>query len=101
MRTPLVLAAAIALIGAATLPARAAQTAAAGVTPIPAYEAISAAKRKKRVRGYQAYGTGRPQIACTQYGCNPIPRGCQVVPGRNPFTWDPSGFDEVACPYYR
>ena len=90
----------IVLLGAATLPARA-------EAPVPtaiqaqALQAddISAAKRKKRVRGYQAYGTGGQQIACTQFGCNPIPRGCRVVPGRNPFTWNPSGFDEIVCPY--
>ena len=63
---------------------------------------ISAAKRKKkRATGYQAYGSGGQQIACTQLGCNPIPRGCRVVPGKIPFTWDPSGFDDVVCPYPR
>jgi hypothetical protein len=100
MRLCLVLAGVV-LLGAATLPARA-------EAPVPTTsqaqtvqaDAISAAKRnKKRVRGYQAYGTGGRQIACTQFGCNPIPRGCQVVPGRNPFTWNPSGFDEVVCRY--
>ena len=41
------------------------------------------------------------QIACTHLGCNPIPRGCRIQTGRIPFTWDPSGFDEVVCPYRR
>ena len=59
---------------------------------------ISAAKRKKRARGHQAYGSGQQQIACTQLGCNPIPRGLPDRTGRIPFTWDPSGFDEVVCP---
>jgi len=57
---------------------------------------ISAAKRKKSRRGYNSYGGG--QIACTRFGCGPIPRGCQIVGER---TWDgaPSGFDAVVCPY--
>ena len=63
---------------------------------------MSAAKRKakKRPGGHQAYGRSGTQIACTPFGCNPIPRGCRVRPGMNPFTWDPTGFDEIVCPYY-
>ena len=88
------------LLGAAVLPARA-EAPVSIPSQAQALQAddISAAKRKKRVRGYQAYGTAGRQIACTQFGCNPIPRGCRVVPGRNPFTWNPSGFDEVVCRY--
>jgi hypothetical protein len=38
----------------------------------------------------------QPQIACTQYGCNRVPRGCHPESGR---TGDglPSGFDVVTC----
>jgi hypothetical protein len=101
MRLTLVLAATILLVGAAFPPASAEETARPAVSQCRAHqvEAISAAQRKKRARAYQAYGRSQQQIACTQFGCNPIPRGCQVVPGRNPFTWNPSGFDEVVCPY--
>jgi hypothetical protein len=56
-------------------------------------------KRKKRTSNSRA--SSGQQIACTQLGCNPIPRGCRVVPGKIPFTWDPSGFDDVICPYPR
>ena len=89
----------IVLLAAATLPARAEEPVRTATSQIHQADDISAAKRKKRSRGYHAYGTGGRQIACTQFGCNPIPRGCQVVPGRNPFTWNPSGFDEVVCRY--
>lgn len=99
MRLTLVLAGVV-LLGAAILPARAEEPArTATQTQTLQADDISAAKRKKRVRGYPAYGRSQQQIACTQFGCNPIPRGCRVVPGRNPFTWNPSGFDEVVCPY--
>jgi hypothetical protein len=100
MRPFVIVAAAVALIDTAAAPANAAQQTQAVTAQIHTDQDISAAKRKKRVRGHQAYGSGQ-QIACTQLGCNPIPRGCRVVPGRIPFTWDPSGFDEVQCPYYR
>jgi hypothetical protein len=102
MRFPIALAVLVVAFSSTTpLPAHAEHKATA--TKVHAGQDFSAAKRsKKRVRGYQAYGSsGRQQIACTQLGCNPIPRGCRVVPGRIPFTWDPSGFDEVQCPYYR
>jgi hypothetical protein len=75
--------------------------AAAGIAPAQAaqLDEMSAAKRKRTRRGAQAYGASSgTQIACTRFGCNPIPRGCQIVGGR---TWDgaPSGFDDVVCPY--
>ena len=66
---------------------------------IETHHDFSAAKRsKKRVRRPPGLRRSGQQIACTQLGCNPIPRGCRVEPGRIPFTWDPSGFDEVQCP---
>lgn len=99
MKPFIILAATVALLGTAAAPANAAQKNQAGAARTPVDQDISAAKRT-RTRGQQAYGSGQ-QIACTQLGCNPIPRGCRVVPGRIPFTWDPSGFDEVQCPYYR
>ncbi len=99
MRLSIAIAAGV--VALAAVPASAGQTPAVPAAQIETHHDFSAAKRsKKRVRGYQAHGSGQ-QIACTQLGCNPIPRGCRVVPGRIPFTWDPSGFDEVQCPYYR
>jgi hypothetical protein len=90
-----------AILIATSLPAATGETARpAGVEPGHADE-VSAAKRKKRSSGQQAYGHGGTQIACTQYGCNPIPPGCRIRTGYNPWTWDPTGFDEVVCPYRR
>ena len=53
---------------------------------------LSAAKRK-RARAYRA----QPQVACTRFGCRPIPPGCRIVTEYNPWTWNPSGFDAVVC----
>jgi hypothetical protein len=100
MQLPIALAACFVLTAMA-LPASARDAEQPAISNIPAHQEFSAAKRKKAVRGYRAYGSGGTQIACTQLGCNPAPRGCRVVPGRIPFTWDPSGFDEIQCPYYR
>jgi hypothetical protein len=48
----------------------------------------------QQVRGSYAY---QPQIACTQVGCLPVPRGCFPTGGRT-FSGMPSGFDVMACP---
>lgn len=66
-------------------------------------EFSAAQKRKKRTdkRGHNARASGGQQIACTFLGCHPIPRGCRIETRRIPFTWEPSGFDEVVCPYRR
>jgi hypothetical protein len=68
---------------------------------------VSAQKRKARpraytsrprARAYQSYGrTGGNQIACTAWGCRPIPRSCQIRTEYN-WNWDPTGFDAVVCP---
>ena len=53
-------------------------------------------KKKKPVKHYRAQrGSGR-QIACTEFGCRPIPRNCRPQTG---YRWDglPSGFDVVVC----
>jgi len=36
------------------------------------------------------------QIACTEFGCHPIPRNCRPQTG---YRWDgmPSGFDIIVC----
>ena len=103
MRMSLLLAAGAILL-AAILPARAGDTARpAGIESQTHHTTeISAAKRKAKKKhhsGYQAYGRSQPQIACGFGGCFQAPRGCRVQPGRIPFTWEPSGYDEIVCPY--
>lgn len=46
--------------------------------------------------GYGAYARGGGQIACTQYGCIPVQRGCYARGGRT-YSGMPSGFDVVVC----
>jgi len=52
----------------------------------------AAAKKSPPLRERRAPG----QIACTIYGCNPIPPGCHPETG---YSWDgiPTGFDIVVC----
>ena len=52
-----------------------------------------AAAKKKAKRVYAP----PQQIACTEVGCLPVPRGCHPAGGK---TWDglPSGFDVMVCP---
>jgi hypothetical protein len=99
MRITLALAAAVAL-GAAAIASSPATAGSRAVADQPSAATAQAdefsAKKRKRYRGYQAYGG--TQIACTPFGCRPIPPGCRIITGR---TWDgtPSGFDDVICPY--
>jgi hypothetical protein len=103
MRTSFLLLAGLLVASAAviTLPAQAGPRAGADQLSVQAGQAdeLSAARRKRVpvYRGYRAYGTGG-QIACTPYGCRPIPRGCIITTGRY---WDgtPTGFDQPVCPY--
>lgn len=37
------------------------------------------------------------QIACTAFGCHPIPRGCYIR-AEYDFWGNPTGFDAVICP---
>jgi len=46
--------------------------------------------------GYGTYARGGGQIACTQYGCIPVQRGCYARGGRT-YSGMPSGFDVVVC----
>jgi hypothetical protein len=98
MRTFIAVATAVCVLGTAAWAAHAEPAPASPRQALTASE-FSAQQKKKRTRTSQT--AGGQQIACTQLGCHPIPRGCKVVPGRIPFTWDPSGFDEVVCPYPR
>ena len=93
------------LLSAAMLAAiTTAPPAAAGSRPLnpelsapAAADELSAAKRKKRARAHRAYGYGGTQIACTRFGCHPIPRRCGITTEYNFWTLDPSGFDAVVC----
>lgn len=55
-----------------------------------------AATRKKSRNYAKPPRATSGQIACTQVGCLPVPRGCHPAPGR---TWngDPTGFDVMVC----
>jgi len=93
----------IAILVAATIVAAAALNPAPGqaVSNAPGAERgqpsdVSAAKRQPRV--YRAPRRPGTQIACTRFGCRPIPPGCRIETEYNPFTWNPSGFDAVVCP---
>ena len=39
----------------------------------------------------------QPQIACTDVGCLPVPRGCAPTGGKN-LNGTPTGFDVMVCP---
>jgi len=60
---------------------------------------VSAQKRraKRPRRAQRPRQTRGRQIACTRFGCQPIPRGCRIVTEYNPWTWNPTGFDAVRC----
>ncbi|MCW5689424.1 MAG: hypothetical protein KIT76_12840 [Pseudolabrys sp.] len=53
-------------------------------------------KKKKPVKDYRPQRGGGGQIACTEFGCRPIPRNCRPQTG---YRWDglPSGYDVVVC----
>jgi hypothetical protein len=97
MRIPLAIAACAALAVAGSL--QSGPATASGLSAHAAAEAVSDQSRQKGRTKRQTSGQGQRQIACTQFGCGPIPPGCEIRTGFIPFTWDPSGFDEVVCPY--
>jgi hypothetical protein len=53
-----------------------------------------AATKHHRTAPRQTY---QPQIACTDVGCLPVPRGCFPTGGKR-FDGSPSGFDVMVCP---
>jgi hypothetical protein len=61
--------------------------------------AEAASKQKRKVHhGVRApYAVQQPQIACTDVGCLPVPRGCYPTGGKT-FDGSPSGFDVMVCP---
>lgn len=97
MRLALILAGGMA-IGAAL---HAAPAVASGTTPRSAETTrptdVSAVKRKRQ-RAVRATPRTGSQIACTRFGCRPIPPGCRIETEYNPFSWNPSGYDAVVCP---
>ncbi|MFA6267751.1 MAG: hypothetical protein WC670_18795 [Pseudolabrys sp.] len=89
MRFVFIIAAAVALAFAITLAGVAGQ---ASAQPAER-QAAQPAKKKIVKRAHRARGG---QIACTAYGCHPIPPNCHPQTG---YRWDgmPSGFDVVVC----
>lgn len=61
--------------------------------------AAEAASKNKRAAHHisQSYAVQQSQIACTDVGCLPVPRGCYPTGGRT-FDGSPSGFDVMVCP---
>lgn len=57
---------------------------------------ISAERKKPVKRHVVRRQSGGHQIACTVFGCRPIPRNCYPTQG---YTWDgmPTGFDIIVC----
>ncbi len=87
---------AVAAFGAAAAPAGAGNRIVAAAPSLEQPTDWSAAKKRQRARA--AYAGARPQgqIACTQFGCRTVPRGCRPVEQRY-WDGDPTGFDAVVC----
>jgi hypothetical protein len=58
--------------------------------------ASAANKHRHHYRPAGSHVRAQAQIACTQYGCIPVPRGCYSRGGRT-YSGMPSGFDVVVC----
>jgi len=88
MRIASIIAVAITLAFATTLVAPPAPAAA------QSSQQKAAPAKKKTVK--RPARSGPRQIACTEFGCHPIPRNCRPQTG---YRWDgmPSGFDVVVC----
>jgi hypothetical protein len=75
---------------------------AAGLATVPAQaqsETVAqSAAAKKQPAKHRTAKRQRPmhQVACTVFGCHPIPAGCHPETG---YDWDglPTGFDVVVC----
>jgi hypothetical protein len=67
------------------------------VLVVPATAEAATKHHRNHHMSHAARGSYAAHIACTQYGCLPVPRGCYRESGR---TWSgmPSGFDVVTCP---
>lgn len=64
--------------------------AAALFIPLSAQAATHHHSHTNRMPAYQ------PQIACTDVGCMPVPRGCYPTGGKS-FSGLPTGYDVVVC----
>jgi hypothetical protein len=64
--------------------------------PVAANAATQHRHQSHHRAGYGAYARAPGQIACTQYGCLPVPRGCYPRGGHT-YSGMPSGFDVVVC----
>ena len=64
---------------------------AALAVPMSAHAATKHHRIAHQTPGYQ------PQIACTDVGCLPVPRGCFPTGGKT-FDGLPTGFDVTVCP---
>jgi hypothetical protein len=90
------------ILGAGTLSAPAASvskpTHAAVQTDAASRALISEwSDQRRRRRADRPAPAPGPRIACTDRGCNPIPTGCEPVPGVN-WRGNLTGFDRVVCP---
>ena len=67
----------------------------APVAPAAAQSSLQATQPKKKPMKRPARSAPR-QVACTEFGCHPIPPNCRPQTG---YRWDgmPSGFDVVVC----
>lgn len=65
--------------------------------PAAAAEAASKHKRAPHHRAQSTNAVQQPQIACTDVGCLPVPRGCYPTGGKT-FDGSPSGLDVMVCP---
>ena len=86
MRIARIITAALALAFAAAVTAPAAPAAA---------QSLQVTKPKKKTVKRPVRSAPR-QIACTEFGCHPIPPNCRPQTG---YRWDgmPSGFDIIVC----
>jgi hypothetical protein len=67
------------------------------VVPVAAQAATKHQRQHHMSQAARGSYAAQPQIACTQVGCLPVPRGCYPTGGRT-FSGMPSGFDVMACP---
>jgi hypothetical protein len=57
---------------------------------------FSAAKKAKAKTRHVRVAPAERKIACTIFGCGPVPRGCTPVTGRD-WWGNPSDYDQVVC----
>lgn len=76
------------------IPAAAAAAPALAQERAPLAELSAARKAKAPPRHVRA--APQRKIACTYFGCRPVPRGCTPVTGRD-FFGNPADYDSVVC----